>query len=219
MSSDGVMELLCSRRVIPVAAFDRRSTPRFRLPRRSKPGGLPVGGGHVPHARAQPAQFERSPPIGRILVGAGTVVAPDQVDQAVDAGRAVHRLARLQPAWSSRAASELGVAVCPGVATATEVMAALERGLDAVKFFPAEPLRRRRDCCRRCAGPFPDVRFVPTGGIDGRERWPRYLALPYVARGRRQLDGRARSWSRRATSTQIARLTAAAVASARRLAR
>ena len=69
--------------------------------------------------------------------------------------------------------------VIPGVATATEVIAALDQGLDLLKFFPAEAAGGVA-LLRALRGPFPDVRFVPTGGISAANA-AAYLALPSVA--------------------------------------
>ena len=76
------------------------------------------------------------------------------------------------------AAAELGIPFVPGVQTASELMAALARGFGAVKFFPAEPAGGI-PALKALAGPFPEARFCPTGGIaeDAAARW---LALPNV---------------------------------------
>jgi len=113
----------------------------------------------------------------RLLVGAGTVVRPDQVDRAVAAGAAFI----VSPGFSEavvRRCGALGVPVFPGVATATELMAARDAGLTVVKFFPAEPLGGVATL-RALAAPFPDVRFIPTGGITAAHL-PAYLAHPAV---------------------------------------
>ena len=67
----------------------------------------------------------------------------------------------------------------PGVATATEVIAALDYGLEVLKLFPAEAVGGVATL-KALAGPFPEVRFVPTGGI-GPANLASYLALPSVA--------------------------------------
>lgn len=97
------------------------------------------------------------------LVGAGTVLSADQVDAAVAAGASYIVSPGLSRAVVERCL-ELDVAVLPGVATATEVMTALEMGLSELKFFPAESCGGAA-AVAALAGPFPDVSFVPTGGI------------------------------------------------------
>jgi len=112
-----------------------------------------------------------------VLVGAGTVVRPEQVDEAVAAGARFI----VTPGLSARVIErcrELDVLVIPGVATATEVIAALDLGLDLLKLFPAEAAGGVA-LLRALRGPFPDVRFVPTGGI-GPANAAAYLALASV---------------------------------------
>jgi 2-dehydro-3-deoxyphosphogluconate aldolase/(4S)-4-hydroxy-2-oxoglutarate aldolase len=75
-------------------------------------------------------------------------------------------------------AAELGVLALPGVATASEIMAALDAGLSTVKFFPAQTCGGVA-AVRALAAPFPDLRFVPTGGI-GADSMADYLAVPAV---------------------------------------
>lgn len=114
---------------------------------------------------------------GGLAVGAGTVLTPEQAERAVAAGAAFV----VSPGYDEEVVArcrELGVPVVPGVATATELMRALRAGLDTVKLFPAEPLGGLRTL-RALAGPFPGMRFVPTGGIDA-SRLPSYLADPAV---------------------------------------
>jgi 2-dehydro-3-deoxyphosphogluconate aldolase / (4S)-4-hydroxy-2-oxoglutarate aldolase len=112
-----------------------------------------------------------------VLVGAGTVVRPEQVDEAVAAGAQFI----VTPGLSARVIErcrELDVLVIPGVATATEVIAALDLRLDLLKLFPAEAAGGVA-LLKALRGPFPGVRFVPTGGI-GPANAAAYLALPSV---------------------------------------
>ncbi|TQS41213.1 bifunctional 4-hydroxy-2-oxoglutarate aldolase/2-dehydro-3-deoxy-phosphogluconate aldolase [Cryptosporangium phraense] len=98
------------------------------------------------------------------LVGAGTVVGSSQLDRAVDAGA---RFA-VSPGFDrelSLAASGRGIALIPGVATASEVLAAGAAGHSTVKLFPAAQLGGA-GMISALRGPFPDVRFVPSGGIS-----------------------------------------------------
>jgi 2-dehydro-3-deoxyphosphogluconate aldolase/(4S)-4-hydroxy-2-oxoglutarate aldolase len=78
-----------------------------------------------------------------------------------------------------RRCQDHGIPVVPGIATATELMAALDLGVDLVKFFPAEASGGVA-AIRALAAPFPGVRFVPTGGI-GQAQLAAYLAEPAVA--------------------------------------
>jgi 2-dehydro-3-deoxyphosphogluconate aldolase / (4S)-4-hydroxy-2-oxoglutarate aldolase len=112
-----------------------------------------------------------------MLVGAGTVLTPGAVDRAVAAGAAFI----VSPGFSTavvRRCGELGVPVVPGVATPTEIQAALEAGVDVCKFFPAEALGGSATL-RALSAVFRGVRFVPTGGIR-LENMDAYLELPSV---------------------------------------
>ena len=113
-----------------------------------------------------------------LLVGAGTVVTAGQVDTAVDAGARFIVSPGLSRTVVERAQGH-GVPVFPGVATATELMAALDLELRVVKFFPAETLGGVA-ALKAIAAPFPGVRFIPTGGITAATA-ANYLALPSVA--------------------------------------
>jgi 2-dehydro-3-deoxyphosphogluconate aldolase / (4S)-4-hydroxy-2-oxoglutarate aldolase len=112
-----------------------------------------------------------------LLVGAGTVRTRQQVDDALAAGARYIVSPGFSPAVV-RHCRELGVLVLPGVATPTEVMAALDEGVEVVKFFPAEQYGGVATL-KALGGPFGSVRFVPTGGITAA-LLPAYLALPSV---------------------------------------
>lgn len=112
-----------------------------------------------------------------VLVGAGTVLQARQFEAAVAAGARFI----VTPGFSQeivKLAREASVPVFPGVATATEVQMALDQGLEVVKFFPAEAMGGVATL-KALAGPFPMVRFIPTGGITAA-RLGDYLALKSV---------------------------------------
>jgi 2-dehydro-3-deoxyphosphogluconate aldolase / (4S)-4-hydroxy-2-oxoglutarate aldolase len=98
------------------------------------------------------------------LVGAGTVLTPDDVARVADAGAKFIVTPGFDAEVVARAL-ELGLDVLPGTATATEVQAALRMGLSAVKLFPADRLGGL-DLISSLAGPFPDTGFVPSGGVS-----------------------------------------------------
>ena len=112
------------------------------------------------------------------IVGAGTVLGPDDLKRAQDAGARFIVSPGLTPALA-RAAEEAHIPLLPGVATCGEIMAGLDLGLDHFKFFPAENIGGA-PALKSIAGPFPKVRFCPTGGITLQSA-PHYLALPNVA--------------------------------------
>jgi 2-dehydro-3-deoxyphosphogluconate aldolase / (4S)-4-hydroxy-2-oxoglutarate aldolase len=111
------------------------------------------------------------------VVGLGTVLIPRDLELARELALAFAFTPGATPTLLD-AAKALGVPLVPGVQTASELMAALERGFDTVKFFPAEPAGGIA-ALKALAGPFPHVRFCPTGGI-AEEHVARWLALPNV---------------------------------------
>lgn len=96
-------------------------------------------------------------------VGAGTILTPAQVTLAADAGAAYLVSPGLDPVVV-RAAQAAGIPILPGVATPSEVQLAVSLGLTWLKAFPATWLGS--GWFRHIRGPFPQVRFVATGGLD-----------------------------------------------------
>lgn len=145
-----------------------------------------------------------------LLVGAGTVLTPAQVDQAADAGARFVVSPGFSPAVV-RHCQERGLPVFPGAATATEIQMALDAGLDTVKFFPAEQLGGVA-MIKALAAPFRSVRFVPTGGVN-TGNLADYLGVPAVlAVGGTWMVAPALLAAGR--WDEVTRLTAAAVAAA-----
>ena len=112
-----------------------------------------------------------------LVVVAGTIRTPAQVDAAVAAGAQVVVSPALDEAVVERC-REARVPVLPGVATPTELARALTLGITVVKLFPAEPLGGAA-LITALAAPFPEARFVPTGGL-GAHNAAGYLQLPQV---------------------------------------
>lgn len=111
------------------------------------------------------------------VVGAGTVLRPAQAEAAVEAGARF----LVSPGWTERLLDAMrgaGVPYLPGVSTASEVLALMERGVREMKFFPAEAAGGA-PYLRSLAAPLPTARFCPTGGI-GVDSAQAYLALPNV---------------------------------------
>jgi 2-dehydro-3-deoxyphosphogluconate aldolase/(4S)-4-hydroxy-2-oxoglutarate aldolase len=111
------------------------------------------------------------------IVGAGTVLDPDALKRAVDAGAKFIVSPGLTKRLA-RAAEEADVPLLPGVATATDIMRGLDLGLTRFKFFPAESSGGPA-AIKAFAGPFGTVSFCPTGGITAKTA-PDYLALANV---------------------------------------
>lgn len=112
-----------------------------------------------------------------VVVGAGTITAPENVTKAVAAGAQFLVSPGSTPSVLD-AMTDSGLPFLPGVATASEVMTLLERGLTELKFFPAEAAGGH-PYLKALAGPLPQARFCPTGGITPQAA-PAYLALPNV---------------------------------------
>lgn len=112
-----------------------------------------------------------------ILVGAGTILTPAQADAATAAGAQFLVSPGVTPALLDHML-QLDVPVLPGVATVGEVMAVLERGITAMKFFPAGPAGGP-DYLAAIGAPVPAVQFCPTGGISLASA-PDYLSLANV---------------------------------------
>ena len=116
--------------------------------------------------------------VPEILVGAGTVLTPAQADAVVAAGAQFIVSPGVTPALLDHLLN-VGVPVLPGVATVGEVMQVLERGLTAMKFFPAGPAGGP-DYLAAIGAPIPQVQFCPTGGVSIATA-PKYLGLPNVS--------------------------------------
>ncbi|WP_457949740.1 bifunctional 4-hydroxy-2-oxoglutarate aldolase/2-dehydro-3-deoxy-phosphogluconate aldolase [Pseudarthrobacter sp. alpha12b] len=110
-------------------------------------------------------------------VGAGTVLTAEQVDKCVDAGAQFIVSPGIDDEVIARAA-ERAVPAIPGVATATEIQRAMNLGLSRLKLFPAGPLGGP-DILSAYAGPFPNVSFLPSGGISAGNAGT-YLGAPNV---------------------------------------
>src|SRR5690606_11653583 len=115
--------------------------------------------------------------VPQAIVGAGTLRGAADVRAARDAGCVFGVSPGYTPAIGA-ACREAGLPLLPGVASASEVMAANADGLMFLKFFPAVPAGGTA-MLKALHGPFPDVAFCPTGGISAQTA-PQFLALPNV---------------------------------------
>jgi 2-dehydro-3-deoxyphosphogluconate aldolase / (4S)-4-hydroxy-2-oxoglutarate aldolase len=113
-----------------------------------------------------------------LVVGVGSVKNKDDLSRAVDAG-AVFAVSPGYMQEIGKLARDLNVFYLPGVATPTEIMCAHSDGYDVLKFFPAEQLGGI-STLSALAPVFPKVRFIPTGGINGKNVND-YLAKPFIA--------------------------------------
>lgn len=159
--------------VIPVLVVDdaARAAP---LARALVAGGLPA----LEVTLRTPAALEVIAEMASVdggTVGAGTLLTPDDVARAVEAGARFG----VSPGATDRlldAAAEAGLPMLPGAATATEAMRLLERGHTVQKFFPAEASGGAA-ALKAIGAPLPAIRFCPTGGVS-LSNAAEYLGLP-----------------------------------------
>ena len=111
-------------------------------------------------------------------IGAGTVINGEQCEQALEAGATFI----VSPGFSHQVAKiciERNIPYYPGCVTPTEIMTALEYGITTVKFFPAN-IYGGLKALKALSAPFPQVRFIPTGGVD-RSNIDEFLAFDKIA--------------------------------------
>lgn len=113
----------------------------------------------------------------RLCVGVGSVQSVDQLKKAHSLGAQFAVSAGFNNKLVATAA-DLGMDYLPGVATPTEILSAVDNGIEVVKWFPAEALGGIKTL-NAISAPFPNVKFVPTGGITRVSRFE-YLALDAV---------------------------------------
>jgi 2-dehydro-3-deoxyphosphogluconate aldolase/(4S)-4-hydroxy-2-oxoglutarate aldolase len=162
MSAEAVLERLAAIRIVPVITIDD-SAKAADVAAALAAGG--IGCGEItlrtPAGLAGVAAISGVP---GFIAGAGTVLTVGQVDRCVDAGAQFLVCPGFDDEVVERAQSH-GVAILPGVATATEIQRAMKAGLDVVKFFPADRLGGL-DTIKSLAAPLADIRFVPSGGVN-----------------------------------------------------
>ena len=133
------------------------------------------------------------------VVGAGTILRRDQLDDALRAG-ADFGVAPLFDPELARAALEAGLPFVPGGMTPTELAAAWRAGATFVKLFPASAVGA--SFVRELRGPLPDLALIPTGGIDAENAAP-FLAVGAAAIGIGSALVRADAASRRALVSSV----------------
>lgn len=162
--------------VIPVLKIDRVADA-VPLARALARGGLPAIEITLRTPVALDAIRAASAEVPEALVGAGTILNPEQFAQAEAAGARFIVSPGLTPALID-AASKSDVPLLPGAITPGELMAAADGGYSLLKFFPAEQAGGAV-FLRSLSSPFAGIRFCPTGGI-GANNATDYLSLPNV---------------------------------------
>lgn len=172
----GVLHALGDLGLVPVVKIERVEDA-VDLARALLAGGLPCAEITFRTEAAEEAIRQISSSLPDMLVGAGTVLSVDQAERAVSAGAQFI----VFPGFNQKVVDwclENEIPVIPGVVTPTEIEMARDRGLEILKFFPAEAMGGIATL-KAIGAPYGDVKFVPTGGIN-RDNLADYLALPNV---------------------------------------
>ena len=179
MSQPAVLDQVAQRRIVPVIAIEKAETA-LPLADALLQGGLPVI--EITFRTAAAAEVIRllAQQRPQLLVGAGTVLTPANLEAAKASGAAFAVAPGLNPQMV-RQAQELGLPFVPGVATPSDIEAGLGLGCKLMKFFPAEALGGVA-MLEALSEPYKHtgVRFVPTGGVN-LANLESYLKLDTVA--------------------------------------
>lgn len=172
-----ILAVLPALRVVPVVVIKDLGT-LGPLMQSLEDGGVPCAEITFRTACAAQAIDRACREFPGMRIGAGTVVEPKQAEKAIESGAGFI----VSPGLSlsvARVCRDAGIPYLPGCVTPTEIIAALDAGIETVKFFPADVYGGVK-ALKALSGPFPQVRFVPTGGVD-LSNLAEYLALPCVA--------------------------------------
>lgn len=174
--TEKLLALLNGQPVIPVLSI-ARTEDAVPLARALAAGGLPA----IEITLRTPAALEAirrvAGEVPEAIVGSGTILNARQFDEAAAAGSKFIVSPGLTPQLAEAAAAS-EVPLLPGTITPAEIMAALEAGLDFLKFFPAEQAGGA-EFLKALAAPLVGVRFCPTGGVTAANA-AGYLSLPNV---------------------------------------
>lgn len=173
---NAVLEKIQKIGIVPVIAIDD-AKDAIPLAKALIKGGLPCAEVTFRTAAAKDAIKAMTTEFPDMMVGAGTVLTTEQVDQAIEAGAKFIVSPGLNPNIV-KYCLEKGVPVTPGTSNASDIEAALELGLDVVKFFPAEAAGGLA-MIKSLAAPYTNVKFMPTGGINAKNI-NSYLDFPKI---------------------------------------
>jgi len=173
---DKLLALFKAARVVPVLTIDRVQDA-VPLARALVRGGVRTLEVTLRTPAAVDAAKAIMAEVPDAIVGIGTILGADDLARAEKLGAKFGISPGATPELLKAAAGS-SLPFAPGIATASELMAALAHGFDLVKFFPAEPSGGIK-ALRALAGPFPHARFCPTGGI-GEANAAAWLAEPNV---------------------------------------
>jgi 2-dehydro-3-deoxyphosphogluconate aldolase/(4S)-4-hydroxy-2-oxoglutarate aldolase len=171
-----ILTRIAALRIVPVIALEN-SDAALDLGRALADNGLPAAEITFRTAAASETIRRLRAAHPDMLIGAGTVLNRAQVEQARAAGADFIVSPGLNPN-TVLACRELAIPIIPGVNNPSAIEQALELGLNALKFFPAEPSGGVR-MIKALLGPYPQLRLMPTGGI-GPANIREYLSIPQV---------------------------------------
>ncbi len=162
--------------IVPVIAIDD-ADKAVPLAKALVKGGLPAAEVTFRTAAAEEAIRRIVKEVPEMLVGAGTVLTKDQADRAIDAGVKFIVSPGFNPEITKYVLSK-GMLMMPGTATPGEMEQAMSMGLDVVKFFPAEQNGGIAKL-KAVAGPYTNLRWMPTGGVNAKNLMD-YLSFPKI---------------------------------------
>lgn len=171
-----ILERLGELTLVPVVKIERAGDA-YKLGEALLDGGLPCAEITFRTEAAEEAIRSITSNLPEIITGAGTVLTAAHAERAVRAGAQFI----VAPGFNPRVVDwclENNVPVTPGVATPTEIDMALDKGLNILKFFPAQAMGGIA-ILKAIAGPYGGVRFIPTGGLNA-QNLADYLELPMV---------------------------------------
>lgn len=173
---ENVLEEIRHYRLVPVVAINKIEDAIPTMEALVK-GGLPVAEITYRTACAKDAIKLAVEKFPEALIGAGTVINAAQAEEAISIGVKFV----VSPGLSkevAKACKDHNVPYLPGCVTPTEIMEALELGINVIKFFPASNYGGLKTI-KALNGPFPQVTFMPTGGVN-EENVLEYLAYPHI---------------------------------------
>lgn len=162
--------------IVPVIAIDD-ADKAVPLAKALVKGGLPAAEVTFRTAAAEEAIRRIVKEVPEMLVGAGTVLTKEQADRAIDAGVKFIVSPGFNPEITKYVLSK-GMLMMPGTATPGEMEQAMSMGLDVVKFFPAEQNGGIAKL-KAVAGPYTNLRWMPTGGVNAKNLMD-YLSFPKI---------------------------------------
>jgi 2-dehydro-3-deoxyphosphogluconate aldolase/(4S)-4-hydroxy-2-oxoglutarate aldolase len=173
---NAIIESLGKTGIIPVIKIDDAANA-VPLAKALEAGGIPCAEVTFRTAAGEEAIRRIHAEVPGVLLGAGTVLTTEQADRAIGAGAQFI----VSPGFNPKVVShciQKGIPVVPGCSNPSDIEQALELGLDVVKFFPAEQAGGL-DYIKAISAPYPNLKFMPTGGIN-QTNLGKYIAFDKI---------------------------------------